>query len=162
MIKGEELKEIIQLIDASSITEFSYEENGSAVTIKKQVEVNQIQVPVAAPTAPQVQTEVTATNQQEQAATTEEVEGATKKVDENVVQIVSPMVGTFYRKPSPESDPYVDVGSNVTEESIVCIVEAMKLFNEIEAEVTGEIVEILVGDGELVEFGQPLFNVRKI
>src|SRR5699024_11962094 len=66
----------------------------------------------------------------------------------------------IYQKPSPESDPYVAIGDKVEEESIVCIVEAMKLFNEIEAELNGEIVEILVNDGDLVEYGQPLFKVK--
>ena len=70
------------------------------------------------------------------------------------------MVGTFYQSSSPDSPAYVEVGSKVTADSIVCIVEAMKLFNEIEAEVTGEIVEILVKDGQLVEYGQPLFLVK--
>lgn len=156
MLKGEELKELIQLIDESSITEFSLEEDGASVTIKKQIEVNQIQVPQAV--APQQPVAPPVTNVQQESAPAEE---QATKLDENVTQIVSPMVGTFYRKPSPESDTYVEVGAQVSEESIVCIVEAMKLFNEIEAEVSGEIVEILVGDGELVEFGQPLFNVRK-
>ncbi len=76
-------------------------------------------------------------------------------------EVVSPMVGTFYSAPSPEDDPYVTVGTKVEPQSIVCIVEAMKLFNEIEAEVSGEIVEILVQNGELVEYGQPLFRVKK-
>ncbi len=71
------------------------------------------------------------------------------------------MVGTFYSSPNPESPAFVKVGDQVGEESIVCIVEAMKLFNEIEAEVTGEIVEILVENGELVEYGQPLFLVKE-
>lgn len=71
------------------------------------------------------------------------------------------MVGTFYSSPNPESPAFVKVGDQVSEESIVCIVEAMKLFNEIEAEVTGEIVEILVENGELVEYGQPLFLVKE-
>ena len=70
------------------------------------------------------------------------------------------MVGTFYHSPSPDMDAYVKVGSKVSNDSIVCIVEAMKLFNEIEAEVNGEIVEILVKNGQLVEFGQPLFLVK--
>lgn len=70
------------------------------------------------------------------------------------------MVGTFYRKPNPDAEPYVKVGDKVNSDTIVCIVEAMKLFNEIEAEVEGEIVEILVEDGQLVEFGQPLFLVK--
>ena len=70
------------------------------------------------------------------------------------------MVGTFYASPSPDADAYVKAGDKVTGDSIVCIVEAMKLFNEIEAEVNGEIVEVLVKDGELVEYGQPLFLVK--
>src|SRR5699024_5921318 len=88
---------------------------------------------------------------------TEEQPVATTDFD---YEIVSPMVGTFYKAPSPESEPYVKVDSQVNENSIVCIVEAMKLFNEIEAEVSGKIVEILVQDGELVEYGQPLFRVK--
>lgn len=70
------------------------------------------------------------------------------------------MVGTFYQAPSPDQPPYVKVGDKVGEETIVCIVEAMKLFNEIEAEIKGEIVEVLVKDGQLVEYGQPLFLVK--
>lgn len=70
------------------------------------------------------------------------------------------MVGTFYQAPNPDSPAYVKVGDKVGDETIVCIVEAMKLFNEIEAEVQGEIVEILVKDGDLVEYGQPLFLVK--
>jgi len=77
------------------------------------------------------------------------------------VQITSPMVGTFYRTPSPEAPAFVDVGSRVDEETVVCIVEAMKVMNEIQAEVTGEVIEILVENGEPVEFGQPLLLVKK-
>ena len=80
--------------------------------------------------------------------------------DAGLHKIVSPMVGTFYQSPSPDVDAYVKVGSKVAKDSIVCIVEAMKLFNEIEAEVDGEIVEILVKNGQLVEYGQPLFLVK--
>lgn len=70
------------------------------------------------------------------------------------------MVGTFYAAPNPDSPVFVQVGDKVGDESIVCIVEAMKLFNEIEAEIKGEIVEVLVKDGQLVEYGQPLFLVK--
>lgn len=73
----------------------------------------------------------------------------------------SPMVGTFYRSPSPEAAPFVEVGTKFTEDSALCIVEAMKVMNEIKAEFKGEIVEILVDNGEPVEFGQPLFYVKK-
>ncbi|MDO6450821.1 acetyl-CoA carboxylase biotin carboxyl carrier protein, partial [Oceanobacillus profundus] len=76
-------------------------------------------------------------------------------------EIVSPMVGTFYAASSPENDPFVTRGSSVETNTVVCIVEAMKLFNEIEAEISGEIVEVLVENGELVEYGQPLFRVKK-
>ena len=78
----------------------------------------------------------------------------------NLHKITSPMVGSFYASPTPEEGPYVKIGSKVGSDSIVCIVKAMKLFNEIEAEVSGEIVEILVQDGQLVEYGQPLFLVK--
>ena len=70
------------------------------------------------------------------------------------------MVGTFYRRPSPDQDPYADVGATVGPDSVVCIVEAMKVNNEIKAEISGEIVEILVEDGHPVEFDQPLFRVK--
>jgi acetyl-CoA carboxylase biotin carboxyl carrier protein len=73
----------------------------------------------------------------------------------------SPMVGTFYRRPNPESDNYVDAGDAVTAESVICLIEAMKVFNEIKAEFRGTILEVLVQDGETVEYNQPLFKIRK-
>ncbi|MDU6914685.1 MAG: acetyl-CoA carboxylase biotin carboxyl carrier protein, partial [Staphylococcus epidermidis] len=80
--------------------------------------------------------------------------------DNNYNTINAPMVGTFYKSPSPDEEAYVQVGDKVTNDSTVCILEAMKLFNEIQAETTGEIVEILVEDGQMVEYGQPLFKVK--
>ncbi|MDB9527089.1 acetyl-CoA carboxylase biotin carboxyl carrier protein [Oscillatoria sp. CS-180] len=81
-------------------------------------------------------------------------------VDSNLVEITSPMVGTFYRAPAPEEPPFVDVGDRIQSGQTVCIIEAMKLMNELEAEVTGEIVEILVENSQPVEFGQPLMRVK--
>ncbi len=81
-------------------------------------------------------------------------------VPENLKEIVSPMVGTFYRAPSPDSAPYIQVGQEVDEDTVVCIIEAMKVMNEIKAEVRGEIAEILVENGTPVQFGQALFRVR--
>jgi acetyl-CoA carboxylase biotin carboxyl carrier protein len=75
--------------------------------------------------------------------------------------IPSPMIGTLYRSPSPESPVFVEKGTNVTANSVVCIIEAMKVMNEIKAEISGEIIEILVNDAEAVEYGQPLFKVRR-
>ena len=78
----------------------------------------------------------------------------------NEADIKSPMIGTFYRAPSPESAPYVDVGTEVNPETVVCIIEAMKVMNEIKAEMSGEIAKVLVENGDPVEFGQPLFVIE--
>lgn len=166
MLKVQEIRELIKLIDKSTITEFEYEEDGAKVSLKKSVQnyeliqqapvIQQQAAPVqqpvieAVPTA--VQTEV------RQTSGAEEQNIAVKQ--ENLHKIESPMVGTFYASPSPDAAAYVKVGDKITKDSVVCIVEAMKLFNEIEAEVNGEIVEILVENGQLIEYGQPLFLVK--
>ncbi|HDG9919105.1 TPA: acetyl-CoA carboxylase biotin carboxyl carrier protein, partial [Staphylococcus aureus] len=85
---------------------------------------------------------------------------APKPTSDNHKTINAPMVGTFYKSPSPDEEAYVQVGDTVSNETTVCILEAMKLFNEIQAEISGEIVEILVEDGQMVEYGQPLFKVK--
>jgi acetyl-CoA carboxylase biotin carboxyl carrier protein len=85
---------------------------------------------------------------------------AAPAAESNLAQIVSPMVGTFYFAPSPDSPPYVTVGQEVAEDTVVCIIEAMKVMNEIKAEMKGIIVEVLAQNGKPVEFGKPLFNVR--
>ena len=164
MLKNQELRELIKLVDQSNIDEFVYEYDGSKIKMKKKAPEKAVVLP-SAPIAQEVQT-VTAV---------EPVQIKKETMVENVVQepveqveaeitnlhkIISPMVGTFYQSSSPDADPYVKVGSKVSSESIVCIVEAMKLFNEIEAEINGEIVEVLVKDGQLVEYGQPLFLVK--
>lgn len=83
----------------------------------------------------------------------------TTKADSNATQIKSPMVGTFYRSPAPDADPYIEVGQTVRRGQVLCIIEAMKLMNEIESEYDGKIVEILVESGQPVEYNQPLFAV---
>ncbi len=84
---------------------------------------------------------------------------AAPAADANLVAIKSPMVGTFYSKPKPDSDPFARVGDQVSEDTVVCIIEAMKVFNEIKAEVSGKVVKVLVKNEEPVEYGQPLFMV---
>ena len=79
---------------------------------------------------------------------------------EGTVEIKSPIVGTFYEAPSPDSDPYVEIGGHVDQQTVVCIIEAMKVMNEIKAEISGTIVEKLVKNGQAVEYGQPLFRVK--
>ena len=96
--------------------------------------------------------------QNKKAEKEEHVENKEEKEDYNIVK--SPMVGTFYSKSSPKAEPYVKVGSKVKKGDILCIVEAMKLMNEIESEFNGEIVEICVNDGEMVDYGKPLFKIK--
>jgi len=162
-LKIQEIREIIKLVDGSSINEFTYEAEGTKIKLKKTGAASDTAAAPAAPAAPQApaapaapaapQAPVSEDNGAEQTA-------ATESANANMHKILSPMVGTFYQSPSPEEAAYVQVGSKVSAEQVVCIVEAMKLFNEIEAEVDGEIAEILVKDGQLVEYGQPLFLVK--
>ncbi|MCC2928542.1 acetyl-CoA carboxylase biotin carboxyl carrier protein [Bacillus mojavensis] len=153
MLNIKEIHELIKTIDESSIDEFVYENEGVSLKLKKH-EAGTVQVMQQAPSAP-----VQAAAPQAQQAAPAPAQEAPKQ-DENLHQIKSPMVGTFYASSSPEAGPYVTAGSKVNENTVVCIVEAMKLFNEIEAEVKGEIVEVLVENGQLVEYGQPLFLVK--
>lgn len=168
MLKVQEIREIIKLIDHSSIDEFIYESEGTKVKLKKngvQVTTETV-VPQPKPAAPAVETPASVEVNPAPVAPTAKEAKADVEVKESAVndaslhQITSPMVGTFYQSSSPDTPAYVQVGDKVTEDGVVCIVEAMKLFNEIEAEVSGEIVEILVKDGQLVEYGQPLFLVK--
>ena len=159
MFKIQEIREIIKLVDASTIDEFVYEADGAKVKLKKNGGSTEVVAPKAATPAPVVQQAAPAPV----AAPAPKVEvapAAPVAEDATLHKITSPMVGTFYAAPNPESPAFVAVGDKVGDESIVCIVEAMKLFNEIEAEIKGEIVEILAKDGQLVEYGQPLFLVK--
>ncbi|MEH7383117.1 acetyl-CoA carboxylase biotin carboxyl carrier protein [Bacillus sp. JJ1533] len=165
MLKIQELRELIKLVDQSNIDEFTFESEGSKIKMKKNKEAvvptvieSKVQAQPVAPVVTEA-AQPAAQPAQPQAKPAEPVSAA-PTVDENLHKIVSPMVGTFYASPSPDADAYVQKGDKVKEDSVVCIVEAMKLFNEIEAEVNGEIVEILVENGQLVEYGQPLFLVK--
>ena len=168
-MKIQEIREIIKLVDGSSIEEFTYEAEGTKIKLKKNgagsgqasgshAESNPAPAP-AAPSAPAAPA-APAPSAKAEELISEETPEASAQNDSNLHKILSPMVGTFYQSPSPEEDAYVQVGSAVQADQVVCIVEAMKLFNEIEAEVDGEIAEILVKDGQLVEYGQPLFLVK--
>ncbi len=158
MLKIEEIHELIKLIDESTIDEFTYENEGAKIKLKKNKEVVQ-QVAAQASVAP-VQAAPAQQAPKAQAPAQTEAPAQEAAASDNLHKITSPMVGTFYASSSPEAGPYVTTGSRVNENTVVCIVEAMKLFNEIEAEVKGEIVEVLAENGQLVEFGQPLFLVK--
>ncbi|MFD6443133.1 acetyl-CoA carboxylase biotin carboxyl carrier protein [Peribacillus sp. NPDC060186] len=163
-MKVQEIREIIKLVDHSNISEFVYENEGTKIKLKKP-EAESVGQPAAAPEAVQAKAAVEvkpAAAPAPAAPKAVETPKPTAAVteQENLQKITSPMVGTFYQAPSPDAAAYVKAGDKVTTDSIVCIVEAMKLFNEIEAEVSGEIVEVLVKEGQLVEYGQPLFLVK--
>lgn len=169
MFKVNDLRELIRAVDNSNIEELVVKgENSEKVVIRKkgaevvaQKVVETAPVAAPAPVAP-VAAAPTAAPAAPVAAVEVQTPAATPEVaDENLHKVVSPMVGTFYVAPAPDADPYVKKGDQVTADSIVCIVEAMKLMNEIEAEVEGEIVEVLAENGQLVEYGQPLFLIKK-
>ncbi|AXF55728.1 acetyl-CoA carboxylase biotin carboxyl carrier protein [Salicibibacter kimchii] len=159
MYNIEEIKDLIKAVDDSGISELEVTgETNTGLVIRKKPEgvMQQVEIP-ATQAAPQP-----APAHHSQPATQKEGgQQQTPPEDPNVEQITSPMVGTFYRAPSPDADAYVQPGDRINESSVVCIVEAMKLMNEIEAEIEGEIKEILVENGELVDYGQPLFLVKK-
>lgn len=155
MFNINDIKEMIKAIDSSSIQKFKVEHGGTKVVIEKisETEVKPVIETVSgspSPAAPAVA----------EAPFVEKKEKV-EEVKEDLHNVLSPMVGTFYSRSNPDADPFVQVGSKVQKNTVICIVEAMKLFNEIEAEVNGEIVEILVEEGQLIEFGQPLFAIRK-
>lgn len=149
-----EIRELVKIVEKSSMNEFSLQEGDLKIKMSK-ISANQAtQVQVAAePAAVPVQ----ATSPQ----TEQKVESKPEVRDNNLVEIKSPIVGTFYTSPAPDADPYVKVGDKVKEGQVLCIVEAMKLMNEIESEVNGTLAEILVENGTPVEYNQPLYLIRK-
>lgn len=152
-----EIKELIEILDQSNLTEINIEDNkGSVVNLKKEKETEIITPQVAQQPAPSIAQPQVA----QSAPQVSDDAQAQEEVADNYETINAPMVGTFYKSPSPEEGAYVQVGDKVSNDTTVCILEAMKLFNEIQAEISGEIVEILVEDGQMVEYGQPLFKVK--
>ena len=144
-----EIKKIINDMEKSNLAELSIEfPDGTKVSLKNQVEEKP-------KTYETVQKVISVSND----IPKQEIQET--KIEENIKIITSPMVGTFYAKPSPEAENFVEVGKKVKMGDTLCIIEAMKLMNEIESEYTGEIVEILVEDGELVDYGKPLFKIKQ-
>lgn len=154
------IKNILDLIAESDVNEVELEEGEFKIKVKKSASVEQITYtqPLAAPQA-QAQPAAPAgpTQPQQQASAQEESKG--EQPDGETV--TSPIVGTFYDSPDPDSDPFVKVGDKVSKGDTLCIVEAMKIMNEIEAEFGGTIQKILVDNGQPVEFEQPLFIIKK-
>lgn len=140
-----ELRRIVNLMETKNLAEVELEQQGKRVRVVRAVVGMTAAGAVAIPAVP---------------GPAPAVEAVPEKPEKRGVEVPSPMVGTFYRAPSPDAAPYVEVGDRINAESVVCIIEAMKVMNEIKAESDGEILEILVQNGEPVEFGQPLFLLR--
>jgi acetyl-CoA carboxylase biotin carboxyl carrier protein len=150
-----ELKELIEFLKEQDIAEFELERGDVKVRIKRgtPVAIAPAALPISAPIIP-----IAATAGPP--ALPSVAPGQSKSPDEGFHEVKSPIVGTFYESPSPGSPPFVKAGDTVEVGQVLCIIEAMKLMNEIEADVSGEVVKRLVNNGQPVEYGQPLFSIR--
>ena len=142
MLNLAEIQALIKTLDNSSIEKFEYECDEYRLSLKKGSSTVAVKKAQAEPVV--------------------EKEAADEVDEKELIEITAPMVGTFYSAAEPGAEPFVKVGSKIDADSVICILEAMKLFTEVEADVSGEIVEILAKDGDLVEYGQPLFSVKAI
>lgn len=150
-----DIKAIIDLMKKNSITEFELEEKDSKLRLKRGLNGGNPVVQQTEESAPMVSMPM-----QSIAPITASAPVVATAVNTGEIDIKSPMIGTFYRSPSPEAGSYADIGTEVSPETVVCIIEAMKVMNEIKSEVKGVITQLLVENGKPVEFGQPLFKVR--
>lgn len=163
-MRPKEIKKLIELVEQSSISELEVTRFGRKVRISKNasgtVMTQPVSTTVASPPARESvqQVEKNTVNQQTEVKAEPEV----KASENNIYELKSPMVGTFYRAPAPDADPYVEVGDIVSPNQVLCIIEAMKLMNEIECDVRGKIVDILAENGKPVEYGQVLFRIEKL
>lgn len=154
-MKAKEIQELISFLSESGLEEVNIETDDFKVSIKRSAEQHVIAAAPAMQAAPQAAAQAPAPV----AAPAPSAEGSAPAESSNLVEIKSPMIGTFYRSANPESPSFVEVGSSVKAGETVCIIEAMKLFNEIESEVSGKIVKVLVDNAQPVEYDQPLFLV---
>ncbi len=164
-MNSKEIKELIEFLIEKDVTEFELERGDVKMRIKRGHEVQMVQAPmaplVAAPiaaaiAAPPVSAPPAAAGPSAPAQQAPPAAPA----DEGLHTVKSPIVGTFYESPSPGAPPFIKPGDHVTTGQVLCIVEAMKLMNEIESDVSGEVVKLLVSNGQPVEYGQPLFAIR--
>ncbi len=145
MMEIEDLKELLDLLKETDITELQLEKDGTKVRIKRERILSPVEIQV-----------------QKFGGLQEKVISETAEEETRLITITSPIVGTFYRAPSPEAATFVEVESRVKKGQVLCIVEAMKLMNEIESEIDGTIIKVLVENGQPVEYGEPLFLIEPI
>jgi len=149
------LKQLIRLMVENDLTELDVEGEGQRVKLKRSGQVPEVQYVHTSAAMNHLAGSVPAMHA---SPTSDPTNG--EEEDEGLESIDSPMVGTFYYASSPDAKPFVSVGDRVTPETVICIIEAMKVFNEIKAEVTGVVQKIMVENGQAVEFGQPLFQIQ--
>jgi acetyl-CoA carboxylase biotin carboxyl carrier protein len=163
-----ELRELVALIQEHGFAEFELQREGFRIHVRRNLEdagaasagSNSSSAQLAEPGTPPAKTAGSAAKPASPGHPGARAETAALE-DQDLHMISSPIVGTFYRSASPNADPFVKIGSHVEPDSVVCIIEAMKLMNEIQAETNGEVVKIYVENGQPVEYGQPLFGIRK-
>lgn len=141
MMEIDDLKELIALLQDTDITEIQLEKDGTKVKIRRQMLLSPLEM-------------------RTKAAVTVEQTMEAEEDSQRLVTITCPIVGTFYRSPSPDAPPFIDTGTKVKKGQVICIIEAMKLMNEIESEVEGVLVRTLVENGQPVEYGEPLFLIE--
>ncbi|MGB8706057.1 MAG: acetyl-CoA carboxylase biotin carboxyl carrier protein [Gillisia sp.] len=160
-----EIQNLIKFVAKSGASEVKLEMDDIKITIKTGTEEKETtyiqQMPMGAqmPQMPQQAQQQAPAPAQQQSSGSGESEAKSADEDSKYVTVKSPIIGTFYRKPSPDKSVFVEVGDTIKEGDVLCVIEAMKLFNEIESEVSGKIVKVLVDDSSPVEFDQPLFLI---
>ena len=142
----EDLKQLLELLKDTDITELQVEKDGTKVKIKREKTFSSLEMPFHKPST----------------ALRDKIIAETEEETQRLVTITSPIVGTFYRAPTPEAVSFVEIGAQVNKGQVLCIVEAMKLMNEIESDVDGIVVKILVENGQPVEYGEPLFLIDPV
>jgi len=150
----QKIKELIEIMKDNELVEVEIKHGDDKIFLKRS-QPQQVGLPTMMPNISAVPVSPNTTQ-----APAAEAKASAARPQEELVEIKSPIVGTFYATPSPDSDPYVEVGSQVNPQTIVCVVEAMKVMNEIKADTSGTIAEILVENGQAVEYGQVLFKVK--
>ena len=163
---NKELKELMEFISQSNFAEFEMERDGFKLKLTKEIAFAKEHAPMAVAALPAIQQAyppilpAASPAASASAAAAAGAAGAASSAGSDVFQVTSPMVGTFYRAPNPNAPPFVQVGDIVKKGQVICIIEAMKLMNEIESEVAGEVLESPVSNGQPVEYGEVLYRLR--
>lgn len=150
----ETVRSLVELMKQHDLSELDLREGDQKISLKRGG-----QAPIYAAPAPMQAAPMPVAAAPAAPASAPAASGGGEAADANLIAIKSPMVGTYYSKPKPDAESFARIGDHISEDSVVCIIEAMKVFNEIKAEVSGKVVKVLVKDEEPVEFGQPLFMV---